>query len=124
MKELILLMMLIFVPGIIFASAPMSEVDRSLDMVGAQSWEAMMEDQGGKVLVRQVIIDGFLLREKKKLAPVFKHYRNKRLTLEEIKGIVAAVNALYTEAGYEKLVDFYYKVDKKGRLVIHASLKE
>ena len=89
-----------------------------------QSLAARVVEGGGKVLIRQIIIDGFLLKEKEKLAPVIKRYRNKKLTADEVKEIMAAVRDLYVQSGYEKLVDFSYKIDKKGRLTIHAALRE
>ena len=124
MIKLFFCLALFLMPSIVSAKATVAEVNRSLDLINEQSLAARVGEGKGRVLIRQIIIDGFLLKENQKLAPMIKRYRNKKLTPDEVKEIVAAVKRLYIEAGYEKLVDISYKIDKKGRMTIRAALRE
>jgi outer membrane protein assembly factor BamA len=124
MIKLIFCLAILLTPGVVLAKVTVAEVNRSLDLINEQSLAARVGEGKGRVLIRQIIIDGFLLKENQKLAPMIKRYRNKKLTPDEVKEIVAAVKKLYVEAGYEKLVDLSYKIDKKGRMTIRAALRE
>ncbi len=99
------------------------QLTHSEEMMNKQGKAASVIAQDGHVLVRQITVDGFLLKEKSKFAKMFKKYRNKKLSTDEVNRVVDQVRSLYVEAGYENLVLLTYQIIK-GQLHIFIALKK
>ena len=86
----------------------------------AQTETNIAAQQPAAVLIRNISIEGFLLKDRKPFAQLFKYYRNKRLSQKDINGILDAIKIIYEEAGYLKLVTINYQI-YKGRLTFMVS---
>ena len=72
-------------------------------------------------LVRNILMQGFVLDDKSQFAKLFKPYRNKRLSEADISAILAQLQEIYEQAGYQGLVSIEYTI-KNGRLTFTVAL--
>ena len=81
--------------------------------------QVISQDKG--VLVRSIVIEGFVLEDKGQFVKLFKPYRNKYLTTADMDGILQKIQVIYEKEGYQQLVSITYQVTKH-RLVYTASM--
>jgi len=79
--------------------------------------QASVPDTG--TLIRSITMEGFELEDKNQFVKLFKHYRNKYLTKDDMDGILQKVQDIYEKEGYQQLVSISYQVIKH-RLVFTA----
>ena len=91
------------------------------DIALASKEKVDQADSNGNVLVKRVILTGFVLTDKKIFEQIIKENKNKRLSQEQIQTIVDNVRTIYLANGYTDLVTVSYKLDK-NRLVINILL--
>ena len=72
-----------------------------------------------RTLVRNIVIEGFVLQDKEQIVKIFKPYRNKYLTTSDMDAILQKIKDIYERAGYQQLVSITYQVDRH-RLVFTA----
>ena len=68
------------------------------------------QDKG--VLVRTIVMEGFVLGEKSRFIKIFKPYRDKYLTSAQMDVILEKIRHIYEEEGYQQLVSINYKLIK------------
>ena len=71
------------------------------------------------VLIRDIRMDGFVLGDRDQFTKIFKPYRNKYLTAEDMDDILQKIQIVYEREGYKELVTITYQVTKH-RLVYTA----
>ena len=86
----------------------------------AQASEVVNADNQ-KTLIRKITIEGFLLQNRNKFEQLFKLYRNKYLSNENIESLLNSVEVLYEEEGYQSLIAITSSIHKH-HLKINASL--
>ena len=96
----------------LFISLPASVRDASAS-------QAVSQLKG--TLVRNIVIEGFVLQDKDQFTKLFKPYRNKHLTDADMDGILSQIQVIYEREGYKQLVSITYKMDKH-RLVYTVSM--
>ena len=64
-------------------------------------------------LVRKIEIKGFVLQDKGQFVKLFKPYRNKLLSADEINAMLQELAEIYEQAGYQGLVSIRYEVKNK-----------
>jgi len=70
-------------------------------------------------LIRNIVIEGFVLEDKNQFVKLFKPYRNKHLTAVDMDAILQKIKDIYEKEGYQQLVSITYQV-VKHRLVYTA----
>jgi len=70
-------------------------------------------------LSRDIQMDGFVLQNKEQFIKLFKLYRNKYLTTDDMNLILQKIQGIYEREGYQELVNINYQVIKH-RLVFTA----
>ena len=85
----------------------------------ASASQAVSQVQGN--LVRNIVIEGFVLQDKEQFIKLFKPFRNKHLTDVDMDGILSQIQVIYEREGYKQLVSITYKV-VKHRLVYTVSM--
>lgn len=100
----------------------------SVNMAWAQtSPDAQVDQAQGTnekpVLVRRIILSGFVLNETKKLNAIIKSYQNKHLYHQDIQQIIDQIKSLYLEAGYAQFTHVDYKL-QKNRLLIDITMDQ
>jgi hemolysin activation/secretion protein len=81
--------------------------------------QAVSQAQG--TLIRNIVMEGFVLQDKNQFVKLFKPYRNKYLTIHDMDGILQKIQDIYEKEGYQQLVSITYHVEKH-RLVFTASM--
>ena len=71
------------------------------------------------VLIKNILMEGFVLQDKNQFVKLFKPYRNKYLKTADMDGILHKIQGIYEQEGYQQLVSISYKVEKH-RLVFTA----
>jgi len=71
------------------------------------------------VLVKSIVMEGFVLQDKNQFVKLFKPYRNKYLTAADMDEILHKIQGIYEENGYQQLVSITYSINKH-RLVYTA----
>jgi len=79
--------------------------------------QAVSKPQG--TLIRDIVIEGFVLGDKNQFVKLFKPYRNKHLTTADMDEILQKIQVIYEREGYLELVTISYQVTKH-RLVYTA----
>ena len=83
----------------------------------AAAQQAVSQDKG--TLIRNIVMEGFVLGDKDRFVKLFKPYRNKYLTKADMDAILLHVQIIYEREGYQQLVSITYQVIKH-RLVFTA----
>ena len=83
----------------------------------AAAAQSVSQEKG--VLIRDIRMDGFVLGDRDQFAKIFKPYRNKFLTTEDMDDILQKIQIVYEREGYKELVTITYKATKH-RLVYTA----
>lgn len=96
---------------LLFVTLPLSVQD----FAGAS--QATSQEKGN--LIRNIVIEGFVLQDKDQFTKLFKPYRNKYLTTADMDAILKQVQVIYEREGYQQLVSITYHVDKH-RLIFTA----
>lgn len=68
--------------------------------------------EGKSVLIRKIVLSGYVLKSTKSLNKVIKSYQNKSLSQGQIEQIIEEIRSIYFEAGYAGLVSIDYQVVK------------
>jgi len=76
-------------------------------------------DHPAGTLIRDIRLEGFVLENKDRFVRIFKPYRGKYLTVEDMDSILEKIKDIYEKEGYKELVSITYKVEKR-RLVFTA----
>ena len=84
-------------------------------------WAQTPSNGDQPVMVHAIIVSGLVPQNKSGLDTVLKSYRNKRLSSQDIDGLIRAVKKFYLEAGYDGLVNMDYTL-RKNRLAIRVFL--
>ena len=79
--------------------------------------------QNQNVLVRNIQMEGFVLEDKNQFSKLFKPYRNKRLSSDDINSILRQLQEFYEQAGYQGLVSIEYHVSKSNLTFTVALIK-
>lgn len=69
------------------------------------------------VLVRQIILSGFVLSNRQELDKIIKPYRKKYLSDQQIKQIIQDIKNVYLENGFAGLIAIDYKFFKNNLLI-------
>lgn len=83
--------------------------------------QAAVQAQGP--LIRNIIMEGFVLDDKNQFVKLFKPYRNKHLSATDINSILQALQEIYEQAGYQGLVSIEYHVVKRNLTFTVALIK-
>jgi ribosomal protein S12 len=75
--------------------------------------------QNKGVLIREITINGFVLGDKGQFKKLFKPYRSKYLTPDDMDALLEKIRVIYERDGYKELVSITYQVIKH-RLVFSA----
>jgi|CXWL01.1.fsa_nt_gi outer membrane protein assembly factor BamA len=73
--------------------------------------------------VRQILLSGFILNDKKRLEKIVKPYQKKYLSKDQINQILQEMSSAYNEAGFAGLVNIRYELHK-AKLVIVIDLNK
>lgn len=73
--------------------------------------------------VKQIVLSGFILNDKKKLDVIVKPYQKKYLSRDQIDQILKELSSAYLEAGFAGLVSIHYELHK-NKLLISIDLKK
>lgn len=94
--------------------APVDQVMRSEELTN-QSQKLMqpINQERPGTLVRKIVIEGFVPRDRKSFDQLFKSSLNKRLSAIDIDTLIAAVKYLYAQEGYDGLVEISYRIVKR-----------
>ena len=123
MKSILLILSLLILPGIAFSqSAPVAEVSRAQALMNSNNklfnQTALTDD---RILIKHIVISGFVLKDKEALQKIMKDNQNKRLSQEQIDQIIEDIKTVYIEAGYGQLVNISYTLEK-GKLMVSVLL--
>lgn len=88
----------------------------------AQSTDQIVQEDV-PILVRKIILSGFILNNRGPLDKIIKLNRNKHLTQRDIERIIKEINGLYLENGFAGLVEIDYKISKH-KLLINITLQK
>jgi hemolysin activation/secretion protein len=72
-------------------------------------------------LIRNIVIEGFVLQDKNQFVKLFKPYRNKYLTTADVDAMLGQLQEIYEQAGYQGLVSIEDHVVKR-KLTFTVSL--
>ncbi|MBF0570241.1 MAG: hypothetical protein HQL12_00055 [Candidatus Omnitrophica bacterium] len=72
--------------------------------------QAAVQDKG--VLIRNIVMEGFVLQDKNQFVKLFKPYRNKYLTTADMDEILQKIRVVYEREGYQQIVSISYQVNK------------
>ena len=64
------------------------------------------------ILIHNIVLEGFVLEDKDQFVKLFKPYRNKYLTNDDINTILQKIQVIYEKEGYQQLVSISYQVTK------------
>ena len=92
--------------------APVGEVMRAQDLLNDRDALVRQIDYDGRVLVRKIMITGFVPKDRKPFESAFKPYLNKRLFPSDIDALIAEVKYLYAQEGYQELVQISYTLNR------------
>jgi len=82
--------------------------------VTAQNVEAQQTDTTPQsVLIHNIQMEGFVLQDKNQFVKLFKPYRNKYLTADDVDAILRQIQEIYEQAGYQGLVSIEHRISKK-----------
>jgi hypothetical protein len=79
--------------------------------------QVVSQQQG--TLIHNIVMEGFVLGDKDQFIKLFKPYRNKYLSTQDMDAILQKIQDIYQLNGYQQLVSVSYRVDKH-RLVFTA----
>ncbi len=91
--------------------APVGQVMRSQELLADQGLIKQV-NQDGRILIRKITIEGFVLKDRQPFEQLFKPHLNKYLSPMDIDAILDAVKALYAQQGYQGMVDASYTVSR------------
>jgi hypothetical protein len=77
--------------------------------------------KAGDPFIHDVTIEGFVLGDKGQFRKMFRPYRNKNLTKDDMDALLQKIQNIYEREGYLQLVTITYQV-KKHRLVYTVSM--
>ncbi|MBF0490113.1 MAG: hypothetical protein HQL15_05770 [Candidatus Omnitrophica bacterium] len=114
MKNIFLVLVILCIPGIAWSqTAPVAEVGRAQVLVDRNNQLLeQISTNSNRVLIKRIVISGFVLKDNQRLIKMMKSNQNKRLSEDQIRQIVEDVKTLYLEAGYMGLVSVNYKIEK------------
>ncbi len=110
----ILVALVFFMPAMSFAqTSPVAEVGRAQELMDShRKFSDQLTSDDGRVLIRHIVVSGFVLKDKQRLESLLRSYQNKRLSQQQIQDIINTLKSFYLEAGYADLVDIDYTVEK------------
>ncbi len=86
---------------------------------GAAPVQDLKQDKG--TLIKNIEIQGFVLGDKERFVKLFKGFRNKYLTRDDMDHVLSQIQALYDREGYQELVKINYHVVRR-RLIFTVSM--
>ena len=91
----------------------------SLPPLTPDAFSKQMVSQHDGILIRNISMEGFVLEDKSQFVKLFKPYRNKYLTTDDIGEILQKIRIIYEKEGYQQLVTISYRLIKH-RLIFTA----
>lgn len=69
------------------------------------------------VFIKNIVLSGFVVSDKRSLEKIIKANQNKRLTPEQIQQLIDDIKTVYLEAGFADLVNITYHIEKNKLLI-------
>ena len=119
MRNIFLVLCLLILSNISWSqSAPLAEVGRAQALINTNNKIlSQLTADDGRILIKRIVMSGFVLKDKESLRKIMKNNQNKRLFQEEIQQIINDIKIVYDEAGYAQLVDISFKIEKSNLVI-------